>query len=163
MKHYGKKVYDGSADVKSETIGKYVCPTCHKESVLIRRRGLGFQSILSVCDSGHTCLMAKALYEKYHVGDRIRLYESTFGKEAVIRLDSYCEGVIVNSYPSITDYQFDFIVDRCVMNNNEIKSPAWIIGHLHRGIRHSSAEVKLLKKAEKPISFEQLSLRLSPS
>lgn len=163
MKRHGKKVYDDSTAVKVKNIGKYVCPVCHKSSNLIGRKGPGFQVILSVCDKGHTCIVTKTLYEKYHVGDRIRLYESTFGKDAVIRRDSYCEGTIVKSYPSITDYEFDFIVDKCVISNNEITSPAWIIGHLHQGVRHSSAEVKLLKKAEKPISFEQLSLRLSPS
>jgi len=158
MKRYGNKLYDDSTAVKCQTIGKYVCPVCHKESNLICRKGPGFQVILSVCDRGHTCRVAKTIYEKYHVGDRIRLYESTFGKDAVIMLDSYCEGVIVKSYPSITDYEFDFIVDKCVMNNTEIISPAWIIGHLHQGVRHSSREVKLLEKAKTKNDFEQLSL-----
>lgn len=158
MKRYGKKVYDDSTDVKVKTIGKYVCPVCHKSSNLICRKGPGFQVILSACDRGHTSIVTKTLYEKYHVGDRIRLYESTFGKDAVIRLDSYYEGTIVKSYPSITDYEFDFIVDKCVMSNNEITSPAWIIGHLYQGVRHSSREVKMLKKAKLTDCFDQLSL-----
>lgn len=157
MRKYGKKVYDGSNEVKREDIGVYVCPTCGKYSRLIRQKGYGFQNILSICESGHTCEIAKELYEKYHVGDRIRLYESTFGKDAVLRLDSYTEGIINNSYPDIIDYKFDFTVDKCVMNGNEIKAPAWIVGSIHHGVSHSSTEVKLLKKLKKD-TFEQLKL-----
>lgn len=156
MKKYGKKVYSGSNDVKREDVGLYICPTCHRPCRLIRQKGYGFQNILSVCDLGHTCEIAKELYEKYHVGDRVRLYESTFGKDAVIRLDSYTEGIIIKSYPNIIDYKFDFRVDKCVMNGHEIKSPAWVIGSIHRGIDHSSTEVKLLKRAGKEVC-EQLS------
>lgn len=159
MRRFGKRVYDGSNTVKSEYIGKYICPTCHEESKLFKRRGYGFQNILSVCDKKHTCEIAKELYAKYRVGDRIRLYESTFGKDAVLRLDSYTEGIIINSYPDIIDYKFDFKVDKCVINGHEIKSPAWIIGSIKHGVNHSSTEVKLLKKA--PVeTYEQLSLQL---
>lgn len=157
MRKYGKKVYDGSNDIKREEIGVYVCPTCGKYSRLIRQKGYGFQNILSICDLKHTCVIAKELYEKYHVGDRVRLYESTFGKDAVLRLDSYYEGVIINSYPDIIDYKFDFIVDKCVMNGDEIKAPAWVIGSTHHGINHSSTKVRLLKKAKED-TFVQLSL-----
>lgn len=157
MRKYGKKVYDGSNEVKREDIGVYVCPTCGKYSRLIRQKGYGFQNVLSICESGHTCEIAKELYEKYHVGDRIRLYESTFGKDAVLRLDSYTEGLIINSYPDMIDYKFDFKVDKCVMNGNEIKAPAWVIGSIHHRVAHSSTEVKLLKKAKED-TFEQLSL-----
>lgn len=156
MRKYGKRVYDGSNTVKKECIGIYVCPTCQKPSKLIRQRGYGFQNILSICDKQHTCEIAKELYEKYKVGDRIRLYESTFGKDAVLRLDSYTEGIIVKSYPYMIDYKFDFKVDKCVMNGKEIKAPAWVIGSIHHGVDHSSAEVKLLKKAEND-NYEQLS------
>lgn len=159
MKRFGKKVYDGSNNVKQENIGVYTCPVCFKSSSLIKQKGYGFQNILSICDSGHTYEVAKELYEKYRVGDRIRLYESTFGKEAVLRLDSYTEGIITNSYPNIIDYQFDFKVDKCVMNGKEIKSPAWIIGSMHLGVNHSSTEVRLLEKAQRN-SYEQLSLIL---
>lgn len=100
MTKYGKRVYDGSNNVKREYIGSYICPTCHKPSRLIRQKGYGFQNILSVCALKHTCEIAKELYEKYHIGDRIRLYESTFGKDAVLRLDSYTEGIVINSYQS---------------------------------------------------------------
>lgn len=157
MRKYGKKVYDGSNAVKCKDIGSYICPTCHKPSRLIIQKGYGFQNILSICDSEHTCEIAKEIYEKYHVGDRIRLYESTFGKDAVLRLDSYTEGIVIKSYANIIDYQFDFKVDKCVMNGNEIKAPAWVIGSIHRGVGHSSTEVKLLKKAKED-AYEQLSL-----
>ena len=159
MRRFGKKVYDGSNDIRRECIGAYICRTCGKESRLIRQQGYGFQNILSVCDSGHTWELAKELYEKYKAGDRIRLYESTFGKDAVLRLDSYTEGVIINSYPGIIDYEFDFVVDKCVMNGKEIKAPAWIIGSIHHGVNHSSTEVKLLEKAKKEV-YEQLTLAI---
>ncbi len=156
MKKYGKRVYDGN-DMKREDIGSYICPICHKQSRLIRQKGYGFQNILSICGLEHTCEIAKELYSKYHVGDRIRLYESTFGKDSVLRLDSYTEGIIITSYPCIIDYKFDFKVDKCVMNGHEIKAPAWVIGSIHRGVDHSSKKVKLLKKAKKE-DYEQLSL-----
>lgn len=157
MRKYGKRVYGGSNDVKREDIGAYVCPTCHKPSRLIRQKGCGFQNILSICDKEHTVEITKELHEKYKVGDRIRLYESTFGKDAVLRLDSYTEGIITNSYPNLIDYQFDFKVDRCVMNGHEIKAPAWVIGSVHKGVNHSSTEVKLIERAKEDV-YEQLSL-----
>lgn len=157
MKKFGKKVYDGSNEVKRECIGVYICPICNKESKLIKQKGYGFQNILSVCELGHTCEMAKELYEKYKVGDRIRLYESTFGKDAVIRLDSYTEGVVIKSYSDLIDYKFDFRVDKCVINGHEIIAPAWVIGSIHHGVNHSSTEVKLLEKAKED-TYEQLSL-----
>lgn len=159
MRRYGSRVYDGSNTVKNEYVGTYICPMCHKESKLFKRRGYGFQNILSVCDKNHTCEIAKELYANYSVGDRIRLYESTFGKDAVLRLDSYTEGVIINSYPGIIDYQFDFKVDKCLMNGHEIKAPAWIIGSIKHGVNHSSTEVKLLERAPSE-SYEQLVLQL---
>ena len=159
MKKFGKRVYDGSNNVKREPIGTYICPVCNEESKLIKQKGYGFQNILSVCALNHTCEIAKELYEKYKVGDRIRLYESTFGKDAVLRLDSYIEGIIIKSYPDMIDYKFDFKVDKCVMNGKEIKAPAWVIGSVHYGVNHSSAEVKLLEKA-KEIVYEQLSLTI---
>lgn len=155
MKRFGKKVYDGSNDVRSECIGTYICPVCCKESRLIKQKGYGFQNILSICDMEHTCEIAKELYAKYKVGDRIRLYESTFGKDAVLRLDSYYEGIIINSYPCLIDYQFDFKVDKCVLNGKELKAPAWVIGSIHHGVNHSSTEVKLLEKAKVTV-YEQL-------
>lgn len=157
MRKYGKRVYDGSNDIKTEDIGPYICPTCGKESRLFKRRGYGFQNILSICPMKHTCTIAKELYKKYEIGDRIRYYESTFGKDSVIRLDSYTEGVITNIYPNIIDYQFDFIVDKCVMNGEEIKAPAWIIGHHCRGVDHHNTCIKLLERAPKETQ-EQMSL-----
>lgn len=44
MKRFGKRVYDGSNDMKREDIGTYICPTCHKSSSLIRQKGYGFQN-----------------------------------------------------------------------------------------------------------------------
>ena len=157
MGRFGKRVYDGSCEVKRKDIGTYICPVCHKTSRLIRQKGYGFQNILSICDLEHTCEIAKELYEKHHVGDRVRLYESTFGKDAVLRLDSYTEGIIINSYPCLIDYQFDFKVDKCMMNGKEIKAPAWVIGSIHHGVNHSSTEVKLLKKAKENVMYKQLS------
>lgn len=157
MRKFGKKVYDGKNEVKREDIGPYICPNCHKTSRLIRQKGYGFQNVLSVCEKGHTFELTKQLYEKYHVGDRIRLYESTFGKDAVIRLDSYCEGVITRSYPNLIDYQFDFVVDVCVINGIPLKKDAWVIGSLHRGVDHSNTCVKLLEKAQPDVLYEQMS------
>lgn len=159
MKKFGKKVYDGSNNIKKERMGTYICPVCHKKSRLIRQKGWGFQNILSVCESGHTCEITKELYEKYKPGDRIRLYESTFGKDAVIRLESYKEGIVTKSYPAIIDYQFDFKVDKCVMNGKEIKAPAWIIGHVWSGVNHSSTEAELLERAEEE-TYEQMELTI---
>ena len=43
MKRFGKKVYDGSNDVKREYIGTYICPMCKKESRLIRQKDMDFK------------------------------------------------------------------------------------------------------------------------
>jgi len=160
MRRFGKKVYDGSNDIQRKCIGIYICPLCHKESKLIEQKNKEFRNILSRCDLNHTFEMAKELYQKYYVGDRIRYYESTFGKDAVLRLDSYTEGVVVNTYPGITSYNLDFKVDTCVMNGHEIKSPAWVIGHIVKGVRHGSAELRLLKRANKS-NYTQLAFDLT--
>lgn len=156
MTRYGKRVYIDNP-IKVQDMGSYICPGCHRESKLTMRTGYGFRNILSVCDKGHTYEIAKELYEKYKVGDRIRLYESTFGRDAVLRLDSYTEGTIIKSYPDTIDYKFDLKVDRCVMNGKEIKAPAWVIGSIHHGINHSSREVKLLIRPKKK-EFHQITL-----
>ena len=141
MKKFGPRVYEGTNQVKREVIGFHTCPVCQEQSRLIKQRGGGFENVLSICDKNHTVELEKKLFEKYKVGDRIRYYESTFGKDAVLRLDSYMEGVIIKSYPNLTDYQFDFRVDKCVMNGHEIKAPAWVIGSVQHGVDHSSTEV----------------------
>ena len=141
MKKFGPRVYDGTNQVKREVIGFHTCPVCQEQSRLIKQRGGGFENVLSICDKNHTVELEKKLFEKYKVGDRIRDYESTFGKDSVLRLDSYTEGVVIKSYPDLIDYQLDFRVDKCVSLGHEIKAPAWIIGSIHRGVDHSSTQV----------------------
>lgn len=141
--------------VKVSEIGVYVCPVCKETSKLVHRQAPGFKNILSICQHGHTCEIVKTVYEKYKVGDRIRSYESTFGKNSVVRLDSYSEGVIEKSYPGLIDWMFDFRIDRCVGNGKEITAPAWIIGHLSVGRSHHDKSVVLVKKAIPVVTFTQ--------
>ena len=139
---YGWRIHDDP--VRATEIGVSVCPVCRESSKLVQRQTSGFKNILSVCRHRHTCEIVKAVYEKYQVGDRIRRYESTFGKDATVRLNCYTEGVIEKSYPSLIDWMFDFRIDRCVGNGREIIAPAWIIGHLSVG--RSNKSVVLVKK-----------------
>ena len=152
MKKFGPRVYDGTNQVKREVIGFHTCPVCQEQSRLIKQRGGGFENVLSICDKNHTVELEnergkgykgveQLQIEQYKVGDRIRDYESTFGKDSVLRLDSYTEGVVIKSYPDLIDYQLDFRVDKCVSLGHEIKAPAWIIGSIHRGVDHSSTQV----------------------
>lgn len=94
---YGWRIHDDP--VKATEIGVSVCPVCRESSKLVQRQTSGFKNILSVCRHGHTCEIVKAVYEKYQVGDRIRRYESTFGKDAAVRLNCYTEGVIRSHIP----------------------------------------------------------------
>ena len=149
MKKYGKKVYDGSNSIRRKCIGRSLCPACGQESVLIKQKGYGFENILSICSLKHTVEIDKRLFSRFKVGDRVRLYESTFGKDAVLKLDSYTEGIVIKSYADLIDYKFDFLVDRCVMNGQEITAPAWVIGSTHYGVNHSSTEVELLKTTDR--------------
>lgn len=144
---YGALVYDGSQKVQEAEIGYYICPVCQEKSRLIQRKAPGFRNILSVCKHGHICEIVKTLYEKYKVNDRIRQYSSTFGKEARIRLDTYYEGTIVKSYPGLVDYLFDFRIDKCVILGQEIKVPAWIVGHMSVGNNHHDKRITLIKKS----------------
>ena len=114
----------------------------------------------SICQHGHTCEITKSLYEKYKVGDRIRRYESTFGKDATVRLDCYTEGVIEKSYPDLTDWLFDYRIDKCVSNGAEIKAPAWIIGHLAIGTHHHDRHIVLLQNAVPAVTYTQENLIL---
>ena len=156
MRSCFKKIYEDSNDVKSEDIGPYICPVCGQSSRLIHQKGMGFQNILSICQKEHTCEIAKELYKKYNVGDRIRLYESTFGEDAAVCANSYEEGVIIKVYSEVIDFRFDFKIDKCVVNGNEALTSSWIIGSIHEGVAHSSVAVKLLQKVNKS-SYEQLS------
>lgn len=104
--------------------------------------------------------ITKSLYEKYKVGDRIRRYESTFGKDATVRLDCYTEGVIEKSYPDLTDWLFDYRIDKCVSNGAEIKAPAWIIGHLAIGTHHHDRHIVLLQNAVPAVTYTQENLIL---
>lgn len=144
MVKYGKRVYDGTCCVKETLEGATTCPMCGNGSSLIKRAGYGFSSHFSRCEYGHNVQLDKTLYPKYQVGDRIRYYESTFGKDAIIRLDSYREGIVTASYPDIIDYRFDFQVDTCVMNGRPLPSTAWVIGSVCRGVNHHSTEVELI-------------------
>lgn len=47
------------------------------------------------------------------------------------------------NYPRLTNWMFDFRIDRCVGNEREITAPAWIIGHLSVG--RSNKSVVLVK------------------
>lgn len=152
---YGALVYDGSQKVQEAEIGYYICPVCQEKSKLIQRQAPGFKNILSVCMRGHTCELVKTLYEKYKVNDRIRQYSSTFGKEARIRLDTYCEGTIVKSYPGLVDYLFDFRIDKCVSLGQEIKAPVWIIGHMSVANNHHDKCTTLIKKALSVVTYTQ--------
>ena len=108
---YGALVYDGSQKVQEAEIGYYICPVCQEKSKLIQRQAPGFKNILSVCMRGHTCELVKTLYEKYKVNDRIRQYSSTFGKEARIRLDTYCEGTIAALESYAKSHNWDIAPD----------------------------------------------------
>lgn len=142
---YGWRIHDDP--VRATEIGVSVCPVCRESSKLVQRQTSGFKNILSICQHGHTCEIIKTVYEKYQVGDRIRSYETTFGKNSVVRLDSYSEGVIEKSYPGMTDWMFDFWIDKCVGNGEEIIAPAWIIGHLSIGRSHHDKSVILVKNS----------------
>lgn len=155
---YGWRIHDDP--VRATEIGVSVCPVCRESNKLVQRQTSGFKNILSVCRHGHTCEIVKAVYEKYQVGDRIRGYESTFGKDATVRLDCYTEGVIEKSYPSLVDWLFDYRIDKCVSNGTEIKSPAWIIGHLSVGSYHHDKHVVLLQKAASTVTYTQENLIL---
>lgn len=143
---FGWRIYDGSQKVQVTEVEVYVCPVCKETSKLVQRQAPGFKNILSICQHGHTCEIVKTVYEKYKVGDRIRSYESTLGKNSVVRLDSYSESVIEKSYPGLIDWMFDFRIDRCVGNGKEITAPAWVIGHLSVGRSHHDKSVVLVKK-----------------
>lgn len=157
---FGWRIYDGSQKVQVTEVGVYVCPICKETSKLVQRQAPGFKNILSICQHGHTCEITKSLYEKYKVGDRIRRYESTFGKDATVRLDCYTEGVIEKSYPDLTDWLFDYRIDKCVSNGAEIKAPAWIIGHLAIGTHHHDRHIVLLQNAVSAVTYTQENLIL---
>ncbi len=81
-------------------------------------------------------------------GDIVRVYESSFGKDSVLRLHSFYEGPIVKVYPLITDYDFDFMVEKAVSHGKELPSHSWMYGHVIRGHASHSRDVRLIRKAE---------------
>lgn len=91
---YGWRIHDDP--VRATEIGVSVCPVCRESSELVQRQTSGFKNILSVCRHGHTCEIVKAVYEKYQVGDRIRRYESTFGKDQY-----FCTRRVFRRNPSV--------------------------------------------------------------
>ena len=159
MKKFGRKVYIKNPITQKE-IGQFICRVCQNNSTLIERKGYGFKSILSICPSNHTILMDKKLYPKYHVGDVVRIYGTTFGKDSVIRLDFYDEGTIINSYPSILDYQFDMKIEKSVMFGKPLPLHNSRYNTVIHGHEHHRRDTILIKKAEQ-VHYEQLTLPLT--
>lgn len=135
--------------VKVRNLGPSVCPVCGGVSDLLERKGYGFRAVFSMCrENRHQCETEKELYQKFEVGDIVRVYESSFGKDAVLRLHSFYEGPIVKVYPFITDYDFDFMVEKAVFRGKELPSHSWVYGHVIRGHASHSRAVRLIRRAE---------------
>lgn len=146
MEKYGKKLKKNK--VHKREIGTFYCPVCGKVSRLIKQTGKGFEMLLSVCPDNHLYQVDKKCVEKYHKGDRIRLYDVTCGeKNSRIKLDTYYEGVIIRSYPDQVDYKFDFIIDKNVINGIETEDAAVFQGAEYKRVSHVSDRVMLLSKA----------------
>ena len=148
MHNYGRRVYVKNS-VTENVIGDYICPNCGQTSRLSMRQGYGFKALFSTCDSGHRWEISKQLYEKYKVGDTVRVYESTFGKDSVIIKDCYTEGIIIRSYPNIIDYQFDFKPTKIVFNGKMLPVSAWGYAEIHKGVDHHRRDVELIHRKEK--------------
>ncbi len=156
MKKYGRKLYIRNP-LNEKKFGNYICPICNKNSILVERKGYGFMILASICNEGHRVNLAKQLYPKFEIGDTVRIYGSTFGKDAVIRTDCYDEGIIVESYNSIIDCEFDMLITKAVMNGKQLPSNSWRYGTIIHGHRHHARDVDIVKKVEK-VNYEQLSL-----
>lgn len=155
MKKYGKNIYKKDP-VTENKIGIYVCPICRKESTLTKREGCGFKAIFSVCQQGHKAELARQAYPKYHIGDVVRIYDTTF-KDDVLKLDCYKEGTIVDIRENITDYVFDMKVTNAITNGEPVPEHSWVYGSLVRGCGHHRKNVKLIKRAKEPV-YEQMRL-----
>jgi hypothetical protein len=158
MNRFGRKVYVKNP-IKEKVIGTYICPVCGQESILTERKGYGFKNILCVCDEGHTCEISIERYAKYRVGDTIRVYESTFGKDSVIRKDCYTEGIVVKSYPSILDYCLDFKPTKIVFYDEILPKTAGGYAEIHTGVEHHRRDVELVKQYNDG-QYEQMCLKL---
>lgn len=152
---FGRKVHYGDS-VTEKVIGSYICPLCGEDGKLLDRRGAGFRLFAVECRHGHRHTLAKQIYKKYDVGDVVRIYESTFGKDSVLRLDSFKEGPIVRIYPYIIDYRFDMLVQKAVFNGKDLPAESWVYGYVMHGHDHHRRDVELIRKAED--QYKQLTL-----
>lgn len=152
---FGRKVHCGDS-VTEKVIGSYTCPLCGEDGKLLDRQGAGFRLYAVECRHGHRHTLAKQIYKKYDVGDVVRIYESTFGKDSVLRLDSFYEGPILRIYPYIIDYKFDMLVEKAVFNGKDVPADGWIYGHVIHGHDHHRRDVELIRKAED--QYKQLML-----
>ena len=152
---FGRKVHYGDSVTEKE-VGFYICPICGEDGKLLDRRGAGFRLLAVECRHGHRHTLAKQIYKKYEVGDTVRVYDTTFGKDSVIRLDNYQEGIVIRIYPNIIDYQFDMQINKVVSNGEELLTTSWMYGHVLQGHDHHRRDTELIKRAEK--QYEQLTL-----
>ena len=144
MAGLGELVYE-KEKVTQEQIGEYICPSCGKTSCLIKRKGELWEYVVSECKScPYTETIKKHYHSKYQVGDKIRVYESTFSKDSRIILNTYREGTVTKIYPDIGGYYLDYVIERDVKYGKETPKTSWVIGSTITGRRHVDRCIKLI-------------------
>lgn len=154
-----RKIYVYDDPVRESTVGKYICPICGQNSSVTERKNKGFKALLSDCPNSHRVLLHKEVYQKYRIGDQVRIYDTTFGKDSVIKPNWYTEGIIIASYEGITDYEFDMRITEVVCGGEKIPETSWLYGHILKSHKHHRNDVKLIKRAE--LEYHQLKLKLT--
>jgi hypothetical protein len=138
------RVYKPSDEPKNKQIGECECEVCGAIGKLILRQGKQFRFWFCECPNGHRPQIKVEIDDIFQIGDRVRLYHSTFGKDAEIIFDTYTEGIVIAKERSIINYLLSVKIDKAIFNNKSIPKRSWIYGYIVRGVQSDDNTVELL-------------------
>lgn len=138
------RVYSPSDEPAEKQIGECKCEVCGATGELMLRSGKQFRRWYCKCPNGHRLQVKKEIDDIFQIGDRVRMYDSTFGKDSEIIYGTYTEGIVVNKERDIINYSLSVKIDIVVSDGKPIPKTSWMYGHIVRGVQSDSRTVELL-------------------
>ncbi|MCT4507919.1 MAG: hypothetical protein N4A48_04035 [Tepidibacter sp.] len=144
-------VYRESDKVVEKEVSSCICPVCGENGRLILRKGKHFRRWYCICPKEHNANIKKEIDDIFQIGDRIRIYESSFGKDAKIDYTSYKEGIVIEKELSIINYHLSMKVDIAVHQSKHINKKSWVYGSVIKGVQSDDNLIELLTPQMKMI------------
>ena len=138
------RVYNPFDEPTNTQVGHCTCEICGALGKLILRTGKQFRRWYCDCPNGHMPEIKKEIDDVFQIGDRVRLYDSTFGQDAKIIFDSYTEGIVVAKERSIISYSLSVKIDKAISRGKPIPKKSWLYGYIIKGVDSDSNALELL-------------------